>query len=104
MIPRKLNKAAMKIILAVQAFKKFALLDDITNPEANWFDRVESYYNSLPAKLMAESGLHKNQADFRALLDFTVTDEMLSTNFADLGKFFIWPCFKGDCRAHNQAA
>lgn len=89
MIPRKLNKAAMKIILAVRAFKKFTQLDDITHPEASWFDRVESYYNALPAKLMAKAGLHKNKADFRALLDFIVTDETLSTNFADLGKFFI---------------
>jgi hypothetical protein len=53
---------------------------------------------------MAEAGLHKNKADFRALLDFIVTDEMLSTNFADLGKFFIWPCYKGNCGTHNQTA
>jgi hypothetical protein len=64
MIRRKLNKAAMKIILAVQAFKKFTQLDDITHPEASWFDRVESYYNALPRETDGRSRSPQKQSGF----------------------------------------
>jgi hypothetical protein len=90
---RHLNRGALAIIVALQAFKTFTICGAEVNPEqgvpCGWSHRCQAYYNALPTALMEAAGLHKNTNDFILALDYVVTDDMCGTDFDLLGKFVL---------------
>ena len=89
---RQLNREALAIIVALQAFKTFTVCDAEINPEqvpCGWSHRCQAYFNALPAPIVEAAGLHKNTHDFILALDYVVTDEMRGTEFGLLGKFVL---------------
>lgn len=89
---RQLNRDALAVIIALQAFKTFAIADAAINPEqvpCGWSHRCQDYYNALPAGLIEAAGLHKNTNDFILALDYAVTDEMRGTAHDLLGMFVL---------------
>jgi len=89
---RQMNKAMLNVIIATQARKWFVLADSSIAEDAgqgmrDWFKETEGYYTQLPDTVLAEAGLHKNRNDFEEVVGFTVTPEMRSTSYEDLGRF-----------------
>jgi hypothetical protein len=89
---RHLNKAALDIICAVQAFRTFAIYDGNVNLDnQDWFRACNQYYDDIPDALMREAGLVKNRYDFDLVLDFTVTAEIRRTAFFLLDRHVLDP-------------
>jgi hypothetical protein len=89
---RRLNRAALNIITSTQALRTFVINDTTVNPNDNvggWLLRCRAYYATIPDEVMNQSGLVKNDYDFRIVLDYTVTEEMMGTPHADLGIFLL---------------
>src|SRR5258708_34234417 len=89
---RQLNRAALSIITSIQALRTFAIDDLYVNPNENvggWLHRCEMYYTSIPDTFMAQSGLVKNDYDFRLVVAYVVTEEMMATEHKDW-EFSSW--------------
>jgi hypothetical protein len=85
---RKLNKAALDIVSAIQALQSFAIRDaSVTGKNKDWMKACRDYYVRIPDQLMREAGLVKNEYDFRLALDFQVSEEMQRTAYFLLDKF-----------------
>lgn len=72
---RKLNKAALHIVSAVQALRSFAIRDaSVTGKNKDWMQACRDYYDRIPDQLMREAGMVKNEYDFMLALDFQVSE------------------------------
>lgn len=84
----ELTEGKLNIILAVQSFKEFKVNDVILlSSFENWYEATKDYYQSIPDKLLIKEGLMKDDYDFEKILNYEVTDKILSSNIEDLYKF-----------------
>ena len=85
----KLNKEILNTVLAVQYYKKHKIAEGIllNTKNRDWYTPTEEYYHSLPDYILEKAGLKKNINDFEKVLNYNVTDEMLSTLFSGLWIF-----------------
>ncbi|EIM30375.1 hypothetical protein [Microvirga lotononidis] len=105
---RSLNYDMLNIVLAVQRRRSFMIADSAIREPAgqespSWFKSVESYYSEVPDCVMKVAGLHKNRSDFEKVLNFEVTDQMLTTNHNKLSQFEFPADDRGEYRAETEA-
>ena len=88
-----LNKDLLSVILAVQARKNFEIamtsVDEAEGKTArDWLKNVECFFmDEMELQLMGSLGLTKNRYCFEALLNYPVTQEIMSTEFESLNQF-----------------
>ena len=89
-----MNEQILSIIEMVQSYKRFILQENmfygsIGKPELqkNCYEETRKYFNSIDPQALRNNGLSTNIISFEKVLDFRVTDEMLGTEYKDLGKF-----------------
>lgn len=59
----------------------------VSKPDENWKDNTRRYFFGLNTEHLQKLNLKKNEFCFLAIIDFQVSDEMLSTPFDQLHKF-----------------
>lgn len=85
---RQMNRTMLSVILATQAYKQFALRDNLLHEDRrDWTQVVEDYFMGLPDEVHNKAHLNKNLHDLEAVLRFEVTDEILDSPPGELGHF-----------------
>jgi hypothetical protein len=87
-----LTPLTLALILAVQSCAQHArdlasLQDQAGLLPPDWQHVVERFFSTLPAACLPD-GFTKNEDTFRCLLEFTASDEMRRTPYAELGAKF----------------
>jgi len=84
----QLNADLLNLILLVQSYKNLKIDESIfLKKESNWQRETERYYYSLGKKTLGKLGLNTSKHCFERVLDYQVTNKMLSAESNELSKF-----------------
>ena len=86
-----LNRSKLDLILTVQDYAKFkrheARMLEKDLRVYDWYKDTEKFYNDIPQEILDKSEYRKNTVSFENILFYKVTDEIMSCEEKDLGKF-----------------
>ena len=90
----KLNRGLLELIIMVQDYKKYVASKNAYNQahglsELNWYHETEMFYYAIDKEILNKYGLLRNLASFEKVYNFVVTDEIMNTNYGELGKFIF---------------
>ncbi|MFS1518538.1 hypothetical protein V1503_19055 [Bacillus sp. SCS-151] len=75
-----------QFMISKSLFEKFHKIE----PNVKWYDETEKFFNSLDSDVLCKYELFKNKISFIKVINFKITDDMMSTLSEDLPKKFTF--------------